>query len=57
MAVTTVIRISRGKTCLARGRQVNQGSSFRFAKIKIPIRHPRTEYDNSEERFILEIEI
>ena len=57
MAVTTVIRISRGKTCLASGREVNQGPSFRFARIETPIRHPSTKYYNSEERFILEIEI
>ena len=53
MAVTTVIRISRGKRGLARGREVNQEPSFRFARIETPIRHSSIKYYNSEERFIL----
>lgn len=56
MAVT-VVRASRGRTYLEKGRCKAQGLSFGFYSIEMPVRYSRTKYKDSEESFILEIEI
>lgn len=55
MAITAMIGTSRRRTYLVRGRGENQGLRIGSAKIERPIRYPRTKYEDSEEKFILEI--
>lgn len=55
MAITAVIGTSRGHTCLPRDWRQDQGLNFGFAKIEMPIRHPRKYMKIQRERFNLEI--
>lgn len=54
MAITAMIGTSR-RRCLARGRGENQGLGIGSAKTERPSRYHGTKYEDSEEKFILEI--